>query len=271
MSRSTGERLATHAGLVIVFGALLYLLLSVNAIAPPPVAPTPIASRSASLPDAVTATPPVVPTPTAIPLSTAVVQTPAPARKFRIGLQVGHWRTDEVPEELEKLSTVEGVTWDGLDETVLNLHVAQQLADLLGDAGIQTDILPTTVPEGYSADLFLALHADAYDDSAMRGFKVARSTWSDNPERDDKFVEQLRKEFKGATGLPEHPDTITDAMTQYYAFNYSEFRHSISPTTPGAIIELGFLSNEEDRHILVEEQRLAVLGIANAILDFLGQ
>ena len=269
MSRSTAERLMTHVLVATVFAVFIYLYLLAAPVltgpdSRPPEPTLGIAPQPPAAAPAYDAAPTVVPSPSPAPSRSG-----EPHRTRKVGLQVGHLLTDEVPDELEGLRGVWGVTSGDLDEVVISQQIAERVAQMLADAGVESDILPSTVPEKYHADLFLSLHVDAYKSDEMRGFKVARSDWSQDPKRDDELVADLVSRYSEATGFPEHVDTITDNMTQYYAFNYSKYRHSISPETPAAIMELGFLSNQEDVRILVDNQPLAARGLVNAILDFL--
>jgi N-acetylmuramoyl-L-alanine amidase len=196
--------------------------------------------------------------------------TPAPLPAPHVGIQAGHWLTRYLPDELSALRTMVGVKVGDWEEARVNMGVAERVADILVREGIDVDVLPATVPEGYKADLFLSLHTDAWKDPEMSGFKVARSDWSRDPARDDSLVQRLIGDYQAATGLPEHRDTITDNMTQYYAFDYKKYRHAVSPSTPAAIIEMGFLSNDGDLRLLTQQPERAALGIARGVLDFLG-
>src|SRR5262249_58450174 len=74
-----------------------------------------------------------------------------------VGLQAGHWLTDQVPPELGRLQ--QGATGGGKQEWQVNLDVAQRTAGLLQDDGIQVAVLPATVPPHDHAHVFLALPA----------------------------------------------------------------------------------------------------------------
>ncbi|MGQ9668060.1 MAG: hypothetical protein ACUVWB_12165 [Anaerolineae bacterium] len=63
------------------------------------------------------------------------------------------------------------------------------------------------------------------------------------------------------TGLRPHYDTITYDMREYHAFR------EISPQTPGAIIEIGFMGG--DRELLTRRPDLAARGIARGMIAFL--
>src|ERR671932_223980 len=91
----------------------------------------------------------------------------------RIGLQAGHWLTEQVPDELRRLEHATGTSWGTVPEWRVNMEIANRAAALLRGYGYQVDVLPTTIPPGYLADVFVALHADGNPDGTARGFKAA--------------------------------------------------------------------------------------------------
>ena len=58
-------------------------------------------------------------------------------------------------------------------------------------------------------------------------------------------------------------------MRGYYAHSWSRVRWSTSPFTPSVILEMGFLSNDHDRGLIVGEPNLLAGAIATGILTFL--
>ena len=166
----------------------------------------------------------------------------------RVGVQVGHEEAQNHPEELAALRVNTGGHAAGVDEVDVNRAVAQELARRLEAHGVTVDVLPATPPEGYHADLFVSLHADASPDTARRGYKTAYFS----PPR-NRFEPRLKASLDaayGASGLPDDNDNVTDSMFLYYAFNFRRYHHSVHPGTPAVIVELGYLSNPEDRGYL---------------------
>jgi hypothetical protein len=210
--------------------------------------------------------------PTAVAKSTpAALPTPilpAGPVSARVGLQVGHWRSEELPDELAVLREQRGGVGGGVAEVSVTLPVVREVSNLLAARGVTVDILPATVPPGYRADLFLAVHCDVNNDPAMRGYKLARSWNSPVAALDDQFIATLGARYAAATGLPRDP-LITRAMSGYYAFNSEDYRHAITAGTPAAIVELGFLTNVEDRQLLVSRPDLVAAALADGILRFL--
>lgn len=186
----------------------------------------------------------------------------------RVGLQVGHLASDDVPEEIIGIKrNKSGARYKQIVERDVVHAIAQKTARILEKNGITVDILPATIPPGYSADALVAIHADGNPNPAKRGYKVA------SPRRDMTgkallLEETLFDTYGAATQMPEDVQ-ITSNMRGYYAFNWPRFIHTIHPMTPAAIIEVGFLTNAHDRQLIVKKQNVVAEGIARGILSFL--
>ena len=176
----------------------------------------------------------------------------APADAPRVGIVAGHAGYDPG-----------AVCPDGLTEADVNANVAQRVGLVLTGLGFQVDLLQEFDPRlaGYRADVLVSIHADSCEVPGASGFKVARVTDSAIPEAEDRLVACLYQEYETRTGLPRHPSSITDNMTDYHAFS------EIDSRTPGAIIEMGFLG--DDRALLVDEPELLARGIAAGVVCFL--
>jgi len=186
----------------------------------------------------------------------------------RVGIQVGHWQTDDVPKEYgTRILAQTGTSWAGYSEVDVTMEIADRMATLLTAQGIKVDILPTTVPEGYLADVFIALHCDGDGVGELSGFKMAHG--SRRGPYEDKLLSTIKDTYATATGMAYDSEHISRGMTQYFAFNWSRYQHATSPFTPAAIIELGFLSNDDDRGLLVKKPDLIATGLVNGILAFI--
>jgi N-acetylmuramoyl-L-alanine amidase len=176
----------------------------------------------------------------------------APPGVLRVGIVAGHAGYDPG-----------AVCPDGLTEAQVNAAVAQEVVALLDRRGYQVDRLEEFDDRlaGYRADALVSVHADSCDVPGATGFKVARVTDSAIPEAEDRLVACLYREYEAATGLPRHPSSITDNMTNYHAFREIDYY------TPGAIIEMGFLL--EDRDLLVYRPKVVARGIAAGVVCFL--
>jgi hypothetical protein len=188
----------------------------------------------------------------------------------RVGIQVGHWQTTDVPKEYgTRITTQTGASFAGYTEVDLNMDIAERMKTLLNAQGIAVDIIPTTVPVGYLADAFLALHCDSDGVGELSGFKMARAT------RRGPFEEALFNTIKNvygkATGLEYDALHVSRQMTGYYAHNWSRYQHSTSPFTPSVIVEMGFISNDDDRDLLVEHPEVVARALTDAVLQFLDE
>lgn len=200
------------------------------------------------------------PTPVALPATPAPVPSPIPSPTVdvsnRIGILAGHWGYD-----------TGAVCNDGLREVDITHDIAQRVATRLQALGYEVDILQEQDPDipapplqNYRAAAFVSLHVDSCIPDAS-GFKVARWAFSQIPEVEDRLVTCLEREYAATTGLARHDSSVTIDMWNYYAFR------EIAKPTPGAIIELGFMSG--DRWVLVGQPDLAAQGVVNGILCFL--
>jgi len=199
------------------------------------------------------------------------VRIPKPAMPTgarRIGIQVGHWMTDQVPAELGSRITFQtGTSWAGVDEVDVNMDIAQRIKAQLTARGYIVDIIPTTVPLGYLADVFLALHADGDGTGENSGFKLAHG--SRRGPYEDKLVALLRDEYAKVTGLSDDAEHVTRNMLGYYAFNWGRYQHAAAAHTPAAILEMGYLSNGHDRDVMVNHADGVATAIVNGIQRFL--
>ncbi|OGM21899.1 hypothetical protein A2863_02295 [Candidatus Woesebacteria bacterium RIFCSPHIGHO2_01_FULL_38_9b] len=96
-----------------------------------------------------------------------------PEGPAKVGLQVGHWKNDELPDELKRLKGRTGSSGGGKSEWEVNLAIAEAAAEILRARGIQVEILPSTVPSKFWADVFVAIHADGSSDATKSGFKAS--------------------------------------------------------------------------------------------------
>jgi N-acetylmuramoyl-L-alanine amidase len=169
----------------------------------------------------------------------------------RVGILAGHWQNDSG-----------AVCPDGLQEVEINLAVARRVAQALREQGHDAEILPeySSMLDGYRAEAFVAIHSDSCLEG-YSGFKIASLSGAPAPAASEQLRDDLHEAYALATGLASHPDTITDDMRQYHALR------QIDTSTPGVIIELGFMGG--DRYLLTAEQDRVAAGIANGVMAFL--
>jgi N-acetylmuramoyl-L-alanine amidase len=178
--------------------------------------------------------------------------TPLSTQAPRVGIVAGHSGYDPG-----------AVCSDGSTEADVNMAVAEEVVTLLGRKGYQVDLLKEFDERltGYRANALVSIHADSCDVPGATGFKVARVTDSAIPAAEDRLVACLYREYEAETGLPRHPSSITDNMTNYHAFREIDYY------TPGAIIETGFLL--DDHELLVHRPKVVARGIAAGVVCFL--
>ncbi len=226
---------------------------SVTAVPPPPspTAPAPTATADPS------AAPTAIPTPSPRP----------PGTPPRVGLQVGHLRSNELPDELARLRNSTGTRWGDVTEADLNLDIVNRIKPLLEAQGAVVDVIPATVPIAYDADAFVAIHADGSASAAARGWKLA-TPWRTS-EASRALMNAVAAAYGPATGLPEDVGGVTVNMKGYYAFNYRRHQHAIARTTPAIIVEMGFMTNAADRSVLFGQPDRVARGIADGIMAYL--
>ena len=185
-----------------------------------------------------------------------------------VGIQPGHWRVSEVPEELEGLKrNGSGAAGGGMTEAATVLEISRRVQALLEAEGVVADLLPATIPPDYFADAFVSVHADGSASPSVSGFKIS------GPRRDfsghaDALVAALYESYGEETGM-RRDQNVTRRMSSYYAFNFIRYEHALHPLVPAAIFETGFMTNAGDRKILVDNPQIAARGIASGILEFL--
>jgi hypothetical protein len=190
-----------------------------------------------------------------------------PAGPLKVGIQVGHWQNASMPEELKNLERNTGASWGGMTEAEVVLVISELIQQQLQAAGIEAELLPATVPPGYVADAFVAIHADGNTSTKANGFKFSAPA-RDYAGTSQALVDIMYDTYAVATGL-RVDSSITRRMTSYYAFNWPRYEYAIHPFTPAVIVEAGFLTSPVDRVIIVDQPERAATGVANAVIEFL--
>jgi hypothetical protein len=247
---------------------------SSDATAVPPGGPLPLAveEEPGDLDPDLNAPPVALAPPGGAIVQNGVVRIPKPKidpnGQRRVGIQIGHLDTTDVPAEYgTRIQQQTGASVEGITEVDVTTVIAERMATLLRAQGIAVDILPTTVPEGYLADVFIALHCDDDGTGELSGFKMAHSTRRGPYE--DALMTTIKDVYAAATGLDYDATHVSRNMLGYYAFNWGRYQHATSPFTPSTIIELGFLSNDDDRSFLIDHADVAAGALVNGILAFL--
>src|SRR5262249_22901709 len=84
--------------------------------------------------------------------------------------------------------------------------------------------------------------------------------------RDIALAECVRQNYGAVTGLEFQAGNITEDMTNYHAFVLEG--KNIAPTTPGIVLELGFIGH--DRDMLQNHTDRLAQGVVNGLLFFAG-
>ena len=219
--------------------------------------------------------------------TTAVTETTAPARKYLVVIDAGHQaKGDPEKEPIGPGSTVmkakvsSGTTGcvTGIPEHELNLAVALMLRDILLERGYEVVMIRTVADVSISnsqraqtandlgADAFIRIHANSADDSSVCGMLTICQT-PDNPYNADLYEQSfllsrlVLDEMVLSTGAERRNVWETDTMS---GINWCR--------VPVTIVEMGFMSNEEEDILLSsDEYRLLIAqGIANGIDSYFG-
>ncbi len=188
---------------------------------------------------------------------------------WRVGIQAGHWQIEQLPSELAHLRSSAGASFGDLTEVELNLMIARRVTRLLKEAGAIVDLLPATVPSGYDADVFVAIHADGANRPGARGWKIS-APWRAS-EAAKLLRDSVAERWESFTGLPEDRYGITYRMRGYYAFSPHRYRHAATATTPSIIIETGFITVASDREVLFGKTERVARGITAGIISYLSK
>jgi hypothetical protein len=188
---------------------------------------------------------------------------------WRVGIQAGHWQIDQLPDEQRRLRPDTGAAWRNLTEAAVNLEIAKRVVKQLQDAGVSAELLPATVPPGYDADAFVAIHADDGGGADPSGWKISTPWRASGASR--LLRDSISRTYAQDSGLPEDRYGISFNMRGYYGFSWYRFEHAVAPTTPSVIIETGFLTSAADRAVIVDDPERAARGISAGIISYLGE
>lgn len=182
---------------------------------------------------------------------------PTPNWLRRIGIVSGHRGPENDPG---------AVCPDGLTEAEINFAVAQMVVRNLGARGYTVDLLDEFDPrlDNYQAAALVSIHANTckeWPGEIVSGFLISTAAARMmNQGGDDILVDCIARYYAQTSSL-QRREGLTVDMTDYHTFR------EIHPTTPAAIIELGFLL--ADRPILTGRQDALAQGISDGILCFL--
>lgn len=185
---------------------------------------------------------------------------------IKIGIQPGHWRIEELPDELARLRTSTGAAFGQLRELDINLAVSRILLERLLAAGYDAELVPAAVPAGYRADLFVSVHADRADQPDRRGWKLS-PPWRASPA--SKALAAAMAASFAESGLPEDRGGVTANMRGYFGFSWWRYENVVSPYTPAILVELGFMGNAAERTRMRDEPGFYAAVLERGIARFL--
>lgn len=158
-----------------------------------------------------------------------------------------------------------GCVYGGVSEKDVDLEISMLLGAELEDMGYE--VVYTREHDEYfslskrakfandcNADIFVSIHCNAYEDASVNGFDV----YYNKVASADALAEQVFNSME---------DKL-DARARSYTYgSYQVLRQS---KMPGILIEMGFLSNAEERKNLCDEeyQSLAAVAIAEALHEY---
>lgn len=244
--------------------------------------PTPEPTNTPAPTPTSTLTPTPTPTNTPTPEPTS---TPTP-EPFVIAIDPGHQRKGNYDTEpngpgsdvmkAKVSSGTQGVS-TGIPEYELNLAVSLYLKEELLARGYEVIMIRETndidisnveralVANEAGADAFIRVHADSSTNTSAKGVMTICQT-PDNPYNSEWYAESRRlselvlEEVAEETGAKARKVWETDTMT---GINWT--------TVPTTILEMGFMSNEEEDKLLATEEyrKKIAVGVADAIDRFL--
>lgn len=186
-------------------------------------------------------------------IAPVVVNNPTPETAL-VGIVSGHWKNDSG-----------AVCSDGLTEEQVNLQIATLVQQKLVAEGYKVDLLAEFDDRlsQYQAMALVSIHADTCDfiSPESTGFKVAAAIHSAYPEKANRLTICLADRYQTVTGLQYLPNSSSNDMTYYHAFD------EIHTETTAAIIETGYLNL--DRQILTENPDLIAQGIVDGLLCYI--
>lgn len=187
-------------------------------------------------------------------MATFIQSTEAPTTSGRIGIVSGHWKNDSG-----------AVCSDGLTEEQVNLNIATIVQQKLISMGYTVDLLAEfdNKLSQYKGVVLVSIHSDTCEwiSGEATGFKIAAAIHSAYPEKATRLTSCMANRYQTATGLKYLPNTVSNDMTYYHAFD------EITANTTAAIIETGFMNL--DREILTGNPDVIAQGIVDGILCFI--
>jgi N-acetylmuramoyl-L-alanine amidase len=196
---------------------------------------------------------------------TPTIIAPTPNWMRTIGIVSGHNGPGQDGVAVDPGAVCEDINGNvTITEREINLNVATRVVTGLRELGYSVDLLDEFDPrlQNYQAELLVSIHANTCQDfgELVTGYLIAKAEARPEAGVDVLLVECIAKHYGYRTQLMRRFG-LTKDMTDYHSFR------EIHPTTPAAIIELGFML--ADQQLLTEQPDLMAQGIIDGIRCYL--
>lgn len=160
--------------------------------------------------------------------------------------------------EQDLVYTIGVMTAERLREAGLAVRLSRPLSDTqLGTSNASSLAARVNDANSWGADYFISLHADAAssDTASGSGALVYNLYSAAVPLAEDILVQLNRSTGLSNRGLSSRPGLYVLRKTQM----------------PATLIELGFITNAYDAALMASSPQLFAAGVANGVLQFLGE
>ena len=165
----------------------------------------------------------------------------------------------------------------GLQEADVALVISRLVETYLGAVGYEvkltrteweqaeTDDLSyrTALANDWAADIFISLHCNSSENSSARGYEVWTSPGNTLGDKLATCVYgQIATEFPDRAGRADYSDGDPDKEARFYVLSYTE--------APACLVEMAFISNDEEAALLVDAkwQDRYARAIARGVTDY---
>lgn len=165
----------------------------------------------------------------------------------------------------------------GLQEADVALIVSEQIGDFLLAAGSEAYLTRTSweqpetddlsyrsnLSNSIGADVFVSVHCNSAANSEAAGFEIWTSPGETEGDRLATCIyKQISAEFPDRYGRTDYSDGDPDKESRFYVLTQTD--------APACLIEMGFISNDEEAALLNDPawQRRMAAAIARGITDY---
>lgn len=138
------------------------------------------------------------------------------------------------------------------------VRVAAALINEFAVRGWNTVVVPAAFNYAIEADIFISLHCDGVRNTTARGFSIGWHDGLHNADSSKHIAYQLEREYK-KLGIPFRGFNISTNESHYYAFK------RLVNTKAAMLLEMGFLTNPQDKSFLENNVNLVAKTITDGI------